>query len=176
MIKDRYCYLCGWYKWPEISKDHEFTRGFNTYNFERYKVGGIRHTKLNYALFDLEQFLKLPKVTPTKEDKDILRNILKCVDKLNATDKAGKLRSLIIKEKIFKTNKNEVSQILDLLGICGVLSSEEYPCYEEKFVNEYCRSPVEHTNDFAYPVNRWHAKDGINVERFEKVFFYKYES
>ena len=44
---------------------------------------------------------------------------------------------------------------------------------EDEFVDEYRRNPIEHKNDFDYPVNRWKASDGINYIKFEKVFGYK---
>jgi argininosuccinate synthase len=44
----------------------------------------------------------------------------------------------------------------------------------DEFVDEYCRSPIEHKNDFEYPVNRWRASDGVNYIKFEKVFGYKF--
>lgn len=30
-------------------------------------------------------------------------------------------------------------------------------------------------NDFSFPLNRWQVKDGVNTDRFQKVFdmFYK---
>ncbi len=52
-----------------------------------------------------------------------------------------------------------------------MLDTKECPCYVEKFVNEYERDPIEYKNDFAYPVNRWRERDGINEERLKKVFF-----
>ena len=174
-LNHNHCYLCGWNKWADNPTDYDLKHGINVYNFERYKFGGVRHTRLDYALFDLEQFLKLPKVTPTKEDFDILIKILKCIEKVNSKNKVGKLRDVIIKEKVFKTNKAEVSILLNLLGISGVLSNKDFPSYEEYFANEYERGPVESKNDFDYPVNRWYAKDGINEERFKKVFGFDYK-
>ncbi len=58
-------------------------------------------------------------------------------------------------------------------GLDILLSNKEYPCYEDEFVNEYARSPIEHKNDFDYPINRWRASDGINYKKFEKIFNYK---
>lgn len=171
----KHCYICGWTTWAENPSVYELRGGLNIYNFERYKFGGVRHTYLDYALFDLEQFLKLPKVMPTQEDKEILFKILACQSKLQPKDKVGKYRDIISKEKIFKTNRDEISNILDVLGICGVLSNRDYPCYEELFVDEYERGPMEAKNDFEYPVNRWYVRDGVNEDRFEKVFFYKYQ-
>ena len=171
--QSKHCYLCGWYAWNKEPKEFDLKLGCNVFNFERYKFGGVRHTHIDYALFDMEQFLKLPKVIPTDTDKIILSRILECVNKLEKKEKVGKLRDLIVKEKIFKSNKNEVGVILNILGICGILSSAECPCYEDEFVDEYGRSPIEYKNDFSYPVNRWRAEDGINYTKFEKVFNYK---
>lgn len=168
-----HCYLCGWYAWHEIPNDYDLKHGLNVFNFERYKFGGVRHTSLDYALFDLQQFIKLPKVTPSDNDKEILNRILECVNKLGVNDKAGKLRDLISAEKIFKCTKNEISTILDILGICGILESTDFPSYEDNFVDEYERTPSEHKNDFSYPINRWTSSDSINYKKFEKVFNYK---
>ncbi len=165
-VNPNYCYLCGWDQWGTNP---------NVFNFERFKFGGVRHESVDYVLFDLEQFLKLPKMTATEEDREILSRILGCVDQLDKTNKAGKLRDLITKERILRSNKNEIASILNILGITGILSSDEYPCFEVEFVDEYHRTPVENTNDFAYPINRWRAKDGINKQRFKRVFSYDYE-
>lgn len=172
-LGNNHCYVCGWRAWKEKPNQYELNHGLNVLNFERYKVGGVRHTFIYYALFDLEQFLKLPKVVPSDADKEILIRILNCVNQLDSKDKVGKLRDLILKEKIFKSNKNEISKILDILGICGILASEEYPSYEDKFVDEFARASIEHKNDFAYPVNRWRAYNGVNSDKFEKIFNYK---
>ena len=166
--------MCGWHAWSKEPNEYDLKHGLNVFNFERYKFGGVRYHSIDYILFDIEQFLKLPKVIPSDYDREILKRILQCVDKLNPSDKAGKLRDMVAKEKIFKINKNEISSILNILGICGVLSSDEFPCYEDKFVDEYYRSPIEHKNDFDYPVNRWRASNGVNYIRFEKVFGYKF--
>lgn len=168
-----HCYVCDWYAWESKPSQYDINHGLNVFNFERYKWGGVRHTCLNYALFDLEQFIKLPKVIPTDHDKEILNKIIKCVEQLEPHNKAGKLRDLIVSQKILKGNKNEVAVILNILGICGILVNKDYPSYEDCFVDKYHRSPIEMTNDFAYPVNRWSASDKIDYSKFEKIFQYR---
>jgi len=165
-----HCYLCGWRAWKTNPSEVDIRYGLNVLNFERYKWGGVHHTSLDYALFDLEQFLKLPEVTPTDEDKKILRSILQCVDKLDPKHKVGKLRDTIISQKIFKCNNQEVSILLEILGICGILVNKDYPSYEDRFVDEHLREPVEMRSDFKYPVNRWRVADKINYSQFENVF------
>lgn len=171
-VAAKHCYLCGWSAWKAVPNKYDIKFGYNFYNYERYKYGGsaIGSTHINYALFDLEQFIKLPKVNPTDEDKRIFANILSCVDCLESSDKVGKLRDAISKAKIFKSNKDEISVLLGQLGICGILASDDFPAYDVYFANEYERDPVEYKNDFAYPVNRWHARDGINTEKLIEVF------
>lgn len=173
---EEHCKICDWYKWKSNPNEYDLKRGSNVLNFERYKWGGIRHTKTEYALFDLEQFLLLPKALATKDDMKILKKILDCISKLEPKNKAGKYRDYIVKQKIIKGNKNEISVLLNILGICGILSSKEYPCYIDKFTKaDGNRDPVEYNNDFSYPVNRWKASDGINTDRFKTVFGINYE-
>lgn len=164
------CHFCCWRAWEKEPIQYELNLGVNVLNFERYKWGGVRHTHANYVLFDLQEFLKLSKVKPTEEDIVIIHKILECVDELEPKNKAGKLQKLITKKKIFKSNAQEVNTLLDILGVCGVLSSKEHPCYSERFVDVYYRSPPELTNDRAYPLNHWRACDGINKDRYKIVF------
>lgn len=174
--REEYCKICDWYKWKSTPNEYELKLGSNVLNFERYKWGGVRHTKTAYALFDLEQFILLPKVIVTKDDIELLNRILDCISSLEPKSKAGKYRDYIIKQKIIKANKNEISTLLNILGICGILSSKEYPCYIDNFtISDGSRDPVEYNNDFAYPVNRWRASDGINKDRFKAVFGYDYK-
>ena len=162
------CYFCDWI---ELGGKHS---DYNVFNFERYKWGGVRHTSPEYALFDLEQFLLLPKVTPSPEDWNILKSILHAMNELPAGKKVGAYRELITKKKLLKSNKSEVAVLLNILGISGILSGKEAPCYCDAFVDVWQRSPQEHTNDYEYPVNWWHVSDGVNEERFLKVFGINY--
>lgn len=167
---EKHCEICGWHAWNTIPNQYEINRGLNILNFERFKWGGIRHTDLCYALFDLEQFLLLPKIAAMKADVELLIQILKCVKDLEPNNKAAKYRDYILKKKIIESNRNEMECLLNVLGVCGILSNIKFPCYDVKFADLICRSPVEHFNDFSFPLNRWQAKDGINKERFQKVF------
>lgn len=161
------CYFCNWI---ELRGADEPGSEYNTFNFERYKWGGVSHTSPEYALFDLEQFLLLPKVTPSPEDWGILKSILYAMNELPKSKKVGAYRELITKKKLLKSNKSEVEVLLNILGISGILSGKEAPCYCDEFVDVWQRSPREHTNDYTYPVNWWHVSDGVNEERFLKVF------
>ncbi len=166
------CNYCHWNARSTIDELNDY----NVLNFERYKWGGIRHTRPNYCLFDLQQFQKLPKVTPAEEDWRILYGILDTIKELEPQKKAGALRQLITKKKLLKSNTSELSHLLGILSICGILASEEAPCYLDRFVDVGSRSPVEHTNDLCYPLNRWYARDSVNQEWFFRVFGRHYQN
>ena len=167
-----HCYLCGWSAWKTAPDKSDIRSGLNYFNWLRYKYGGspVGDMNYNYALFDLEQFIKLPKVIPSEEDRKIFREILSCAKRLESGDKAGRLRDAILKAKIFRTNKDEISVLLGALGTCGILAGKGHPAYDVYFANEYERDPVEYKNDFAYPLNRWRAEDGINTKKLDEVF------
>lgn len=164
------CDICRWKTYNDLPCKTEYKNYYNDLNYERYKYGGVRHTYADYSLFDLEEFLKLPKVKHTKEDEHILYAILSCVKKLEPHQKAGGLQKAITSAKLFKSNANEVRTILDIFGICGILESTEHHCYDEGFMDCINRNPPELTNDYDYPVNWWKAEYGINESRFEIVF------
>jgi hypothetical protein len=173
--KDRHggkshCEICNWYGFKEKPDGYELAHGVNVFNFERYKWGGVRHDGLTYALFDMEQFLKLPKVMPTNQDAQILRLMIEAAKSMAPKAKAGKLIAKILSEKILPANKAELSVLLGILGICDVFNSSGAKGYLHSFTDTYGRSPTEHTNDHKYPLCRWRAADGINAAALYEVF------
>lgn len=180
-----WCQCCGWREeyhdhrtfksrygersmWPKHTLE-------NSCNFHRHKFGGRHHTEAPYALFDLQQFLKMPKVTPADADIAMLRQILHAITELEPRKKAGTYRDLLVKKKIIPTNKIEIESLIDILGLCGILSTAEHPCPDVEFRGRNGIYPPEMRNCFAYPVNWWRAQDGVNEERFLKVFGFPYQ-
>ena len=171
------CPCCGWSNFKtlvDLTRYPAYTDD-NRMNFERHNWGGVRFTNLNYILLDLSKFQALPKHKPTDRDYDILREILASIDELPPTKKAGAFRDLLSKKKLLPANKAEIGSMLDILGICGVLTGEAHPCPVEDFHGTHGLPPREHTNDFKYPVSYWHASDGVNERRFRDVFGFDYQ-
>lgn len=178
------CGYCGWYEeyhdfrvqetkygrfdwWPKHTME-------NSCNFERHKFGGRLHNQAPYALFDLQQFLKMPKVTPTEIDRAMFREILYTITELEPRKKAGAYRSLLVKKKIIPGNQYEISSLIDILGLCGILSTAEHPCPEVEFRGRLGIDPPEIRSDIAYPVCWWRAENGVNESRFFTVFGFHY--
>lgn len=168
---DTWCEICDWHKVAENPSEESYAYGgLSIYNFERYKWGGVRHDKLDYAKFDLEEFIKLPKVTPTDKDIEILIAILKEAYSLEPKAKAGKYIDKILKAKICSSNKNEMATLLAILGFCDIYNSQSAKGYLHSFHDAYSRDPKELTNDHKYPFSWWTAEDGINSDALLDVF------
>ena len=174
------CNYCGWREdyhdcrvqstrygvrpmWPKHTLE-------NSCNFHRHKFGGRHHNEAPYALFDLQQFLSMPKVIPTELDRSMFRNILNTINELHPSNKAGAYRDLLCKKKIIPGNRIEISSLIDILGLCGVLSTAEHPCPDVEFRGRAGIDPPEIRSDIAYPVCWWRARDGVNEARFLEVF------
>lgn len=174
------CEVCGWQQWKPPPQESglkyilDMQYAPNYFNYIRYQFGGFADMGLNYALFDLEQFLKLPPVTPCAEDRKILKRILGCVKTLEWRDRAAKLQKAAIHEKILKTNSDEMEMLLTALGVCGVLTDRKAPALEEKFVG-YWDIKCLQFSEWGYPINMWRAYNGVNKEHLIKVFGSEWE-
>ncbi len=166
-VKARACGICGWENWQSRTTFGSYE---NFYNFERYKFGGRHHNEIGYALFDLTQFLNLPKVQPTEADKALLLRILAVAGELAPWQKAGDYRKLLVSQKIIPGNTMEISTLLDILGYCGILSTPEHPCPEVEFRGQFGIDPPEIRSEVAYPLCWWRGENGINQERLLRVF------
>lgn len=100
--------------------------------------------------------------------------MLSAIGELEPGKKAGAYRELLCRKKIIPCNRVEISNLLDMLGICGVLSTDVHPCPDVEFRGAQGIDPPNIRNGFAYPVNWWCAADGVNKERFRRVFGFDY--
>ena len=85
------CSYCNWSRWIKNPPEWLKIRGVNVWNEIRYTYGDICHGKLELAVFDIEEFTKLPKVSKDdiEEGKKLLLEMLHCIDELGATGKVG---------------------------------------------------------------------------------------
>ncbi|MCL2054989.1 MAG: hypothetical protein FWG90_11230 [Oscillospiraceae bacterium] len=176
------CQVCGWIrhednpniaiKYPnELFATYENSHGLNIMNFRRYKWGGVNNDELLFAKFDLEQFLKLPKVTPKSKDIEIMKSMLEVVKKLPPNAKAGKYEAQIRTDKILRSNPEITRITLETLAICDIFNSEHEKGYLHSFTNcGFERDSKELRNNYRYPLNYWRASDGIHTAALAEVF------
>lgn len=162
-IEGRFCKKCG------IYDDDESEYDLNILNFEKIKWGGVRLEHIDYVLFDLEQFLKLEKVTPKKEDYEILNKIKEIIINSSENDRPRQLERKL--RVIIKSNAYERETILNILGICGIMETDNQKGFFENFILKSERElrPVSKT-DWSYPVDWWQGKFGINEKAWDFYF------
>lgn len=151
------CQVCRDLKYGIIGNDFYENADLNVLNFERIKWGGIRHGDLIYTFFDLEQFEKEQITEPTKEDIDILKEILNIIDSSKEGDFPSVLRDRIKDIPNFKSSKDERGIILEILACIDVLKPNSY------------NRPTRSKHDWTY-VEFWRGEDKYNKTAVEKYF------
>ena len=152
---DERCPVCGVYGGRAEQED------LNVLNFERFKWGGVRHDQPLYASMDLEQFRKLPRVTPTAAEVAVFKGLLKAVEAAPAETSSAVLQKHLA--KAVRSSKAERDVLVGILGYCGILATAAHPGYMSHFVPWSDRElPGRRFVDMAYPACWWRRVDGIN--------------
>lgn len=148
------CRICGVY-------DDGDSREPNVLSFERFKWGGVARADLNYVAFDLEQLARAPRLRPTPADLKLCQQVIDQLRDLPPETSAAKTAPYL---KMIPGNKAEREVLLDILGVCGILGTAEYPGYADSFIRFIDRAQPPFRNVFGhYPICWWKASDGINV-------------
>ena len=134
------------------SGDHE---DLNVLNFERIKWGGVRHHSGLYNWLDLSLLEKENIATPTKDDMDIFRNILKVIDDSEYGETPSKLRERL--RTAFKGSKNERHILLEILGCADILKPLRFDRKE----------PGKH--DWTF-VLHWRGEDKYDRQKVKEYF------
>jgi len=137
--------------------EHNQNEDLNVLNFERIKWGGIRHGQLLYTLFDLEQLQKENVPEPNNDDITIFHDILHVIDSSNPNDYPGNLRERMSDVVGLKSNKSELSVLLEILACIGVLKPRDY------------NRPTNIRHDWKF-VEYWRGDDRYNKEVVQSVF------
>lgn len=155
------CGICGTTESVRVDK--------NVFNYDRHKWGGLSHLSPSYELFDLEEFIKLNKVEPTKEDYKILDNIKSTICSLSNEAKLSNLVQAI--KGVFPSNNYERKILITILGYCGILETDEHIGFFKQYTRLDCRAHTPNIkSDWEYPVMWWRGKYGINKRNFEEIF------
>ncbi|SIT01231.1 hypothetical protein SAMN05421766_10710 [Zobellia uliginosa] len=138
------------------------------------EVGGlISHSLLIYYYYLLETN-KLEVTQPTESDFRIFSEILTILLEANEKDTVKKtIQSKIGKIKGFKSDAEQRQALLETLGYCSILETQEHKGLLNNYLNLAIAPTKTHSSDWKYPVDFWLGKDGINKEAF-KFWFGEY--
>jgi hypothetical protein len=151
----RGCRICG--LWAPGAEPEDL----NVFSFERFKWGGVRHDHITYAAFDLEQFARAPLIAAGPADIQLGRDLLEYLRGLAPRTTAAQASKGLT---MIKSNKYERDNLLEILGLCGILGTRRYPGYADEFIPADRRAePGQRFLFGRYPVWWWTAADGINA-------------
>lgn len=141
-----------WLQSEKSYVDHDL----NVLNFERVKWGGVRHNWLTYCWMDLHLLTREEVGDVTREDMDILINLLKGIDDCQPEDHARKLEKRW--KDLLPSNEAERDQIMEIWAYAGILAEQDTP-----------RKGRRGDTDF-FAVDGWQGDDGYSRETIEKYF------
>ena len=145
----------------------------NSMQFYRIYIGGYLGfgKGLTASSFLLREFIKMPKVTATKEDYQLFIDSLMLIECLESEKKIGAYKEILQKSKILPFKSKEYQKYLDILGYLDILHTEEHRGITKKFIrSQDMKDAEEHKNDYGYPVRFWRAKNGVDWERVYELF------
>ncbi|MFB0840773.1 hypothetical protein [Paenibacillus oleatilyticus] len=151
---ERYCDNCS-YLYRDIV-DLSFINGI------RFDVGGIISGNIYAFHFMLSEHNKLPNQKPNERDFTLFRSILNTLENAATNDGPSKLEKEIKKIDGFKSTKESRKALLETLGFCSILETEEHKGFLHKFTNLGLAPRLRHSSDWLYPVDWWKGKEGIN--------------
>jgi hypothetical protein len=152
------CGVCGQY-------GGDRPEDLNVLNFERFKWGGVRRVQVPYVAFDLEQFLRAPRLIPTSEDVALGRRLIAATRGAAPDTTAARLAADL---GFLKGNRAEREIALDVLSVCGILETDVHRGYFEGFVPATRREdPPKRFVERVYPLSWWTGADGINDQALE---------
>jgi hypothetical protein len=152
------CEICGQY--PDSKQD------LNVLNFERFKWGGVRRDQIGYVAFDLDQFTRAPRRGPTSADLQIGRQLFDTLRQMPDDTTAPQAAAHL---SMIKGNKAERENMLDILGVCGILQTPEHHGYSQEFVPANQReAPPLRFVERTYPVSWWKGRHGINDQALQQ--------
>ena len=144
----------------------------NSMQYHRIYLGGyLGGQEPTDSSFFLREFIKMPKVTATKEDYRLFIDSLKLAELLPSHQKIGAYQELLRKSKILPLKTREYQPYLDILGYLDILHTDKHHGITKKFIRMQDMAEAEdHKNDYEYPVRFWQAQHGVDWKRVHELF------
>ncbi|GAB0168347.1 hypothetical protein LSPCS325_17840 [Lysinibacillus sp. CTST325] len=140
----------------------------------RFGHGGVISGNIYDFSFILQQHNKLPHIKPTKKDFDIFQFIIEIIRNTESNDTPFKVQKKIRKIEGFKSNEEQRKALLETLGFCSILETEEHKGFLHQFINLGLAPRSRYSSDWLYPFDWWKGSDGINQNAL-KFWFGGYE-
>lgn len=157
------CKICG-------SRRERKKNDRNFLNQVRYSSGGMAEFDCYAWEFLLERHAALPRAEPAEEDLRILRAIAETAREAGDAERPTTLQKKLARIPGFKSNENQRRNLLDALGFASILETPEHKGYLAHFTYQGLAPKKSRSSDWAYPVDFWTGKDGLNEKAFDYWF------
>lgn len=146
---------------------------YNFYLKQAELGGGINVPTIGFYIVLLSEFNKLKDyyAYPNYEDISIFSHIMLYLTEAKESESLKK--DILKKIKSipgFHSNVFQCQCLLQTLGFCGILETEQHKSPFHEYVNLSFAPKKTHNSDWAYPVDFWTPLDGINKKAFEYWF------
>lgn len=140
-------------------------------NKSRFRCGALFLFRTPYQIqFYLEQHAGLPDILPQAADVDLFNGIVAALGKVDEDCKPRDIYKVLKGVEGFKTSADECRSLLETLGLCSILETNEHKGYLYHYTNPGLAPSKSHSSDWAYPVDFWTGKEGINRNAFSFWF------
>jgi len=140
----------------------------------RFSVGGIIDGSVYELAFVLKQHNTLADIKPTMNDIDIFKSILDIIKSAQHDDGPSTIQKQLKKIERFRSNKEQRKALIETLGFCGILETDEHRGFLYKYTNLGLAPQFKHNSYWMYPVDWWKGKNGISQEALN-YWFGEYE-
>lgn len=128
---------------------------------------GSSHTDNLWFYLKQHNAQAVPHLAPGDEEPFV--NLLRRIAVSGDDETPTTLRKRLGKEKLFRMKVEELRALVDALGYMGILRSREHPGYLHKYPG-YNPPQKSRSSDWAYPVDFWTGKDGIDLTALDHWF------
>jgi hypothetical protein len=140
-----------------------------------YVMQRINRSKkiLNITEYDFTIFKEILSYLKNAEPETSIRDIHKQIKKsllYKSLINRMKIDGIGIEEGVSNAASNKIQAIIETLGICGILQTVKHKAPFYEYINLSVAPRTSRSSYWAYPVDFWKGKDGINKEAFDYWF------
>ena len=140
-------------------------------NRQRYQDGSMAVYKTPYEIqFFLEQQTKVRVRDLQDEDLGLMQRLANVVGASEAKGPSELVKCIRAEMPDLKLSVSQTRSLVETLGLCGILRSQEHPGYDQVFTNPGLAPSKTHSSDWAYPVDFWTYTDGVNKTAWNNWF------
>ena len=125
----------------------------------------------NQALVFLEEYKTLPVPPSSSGDLAFFNQVISVIEAQPENTSPSKLRKALKQSGLLSMNTQQINAFIDMLGYLNILHPDDSFGITVHFIRKRdIREPKNPRTYFAYPVNLWTGKDGIDYEMIDTLF------